>query len=198
MTTSLLDLETPSPGGAFGARINDYERRIADLERAMSVGPRYSSGAGAPGGPGLNGQLYYDNTSDRLYLSDGAGWIIMSESAITTFVPVVTSAVGTITTVGSVSFVYHRRDGWIDWSASIAITTNGTGAGNIIFTLPIAPHASVRAMGTGREDNVTGKLLHVVSNGANVSTFNYDNTYPASSGCLLNLGGIYRMTTKYS
>lgn len=36
MMTSILDVEKPNPDGLFPARINDYERRIGDLERLLS------------------------------------------------------------------------------------------------------------------------------------------------------------------
>lgn len=134
MGSSLLDLESPSPRDSFGARINDYERRISDLERALSVGPRYSSGAGAPTGTGLNGQEYYDNTNDRLYLSDGAGWIIMYEPE-QSYTPTLTNiTLGNGTRVGK----YKRSNGrcqgkiWFQLGSTSAIGTNPT------ISLPVA------------------------------------------------------------
>jgi hypothetical protein len=146
------------------------------------------------------GLRYFATDTLRDWLCDGTGWIIMGEPVQTGFTPTVTPAAGTITTLGAVSFAYHRRDGWLDWNVSIAITTNGTGAGNVQFTLPAASLVISRGIGSGREDNLTGKMLNVVSNAplAGAAIFYYDNTYPGANGCLINAGGSYRMTTRYT
>lgn len=196
---ALISQSPTDPADQFTQRLAAYERRIADLERAGSRGPRYSSGAGAPAGTGTNGQLYYDNTNDRLYLSDGIGWAVLSEPAITTFVPAVTAQTGTITTVGAVAFTYTRSDGWLNWYTSIVITTNGTGATGILFTLPINALTSGQSIGHGMESALTGKTLWVINNSVSQAQVRYaDNIYPGANGAQLLMSGRYRMTTRYS
>lgn len=158
-------------------------------------------GLGPPPGAGGAGQYYYDLSGMRTYRSDGIGWVIMSEPIQTSHTPTVSAGSGTITTVGTRTFAYHREDGWLDWEAFIGITTNGTGAGFIIFTLPIAAVAAGQSiLGTGREILTNGNMLNVQAGtpASNAYVFFYNNTYPASSGCALVMGGRYRMTTRYS
>lgn len=176
------------------ARIDHQHPLSVTLQRKL---PTFGSG-NPPASLISGGKWYWDFTNSRLWRSDSSNWIIMGEITDGAFVPVVTPAAGAITLVGAHTFNYHRSDGWIDWTASIAITTNGTGAGNITITLPVASHANSRAIGAGREDNLTGKMLNVVSNGATASIFYYDNTYPGANGCLLNVGGRYQMISPYS
>lgn len=160
-----------------------------------------TKGAGAPGGTGTAGDWYYDTTAKRAYRSDGAGWIIMSEPVITSFVPTVSAVTGTITTVGTKTFAYQRSNGWLDWEAYIGITTNGTGAGAVLITLPIAYVTLGQSiLGFGREILVTGKMLNVQGGGASTTSASicqYDNIYPASNGSALVVAGHYRMNTPY-
>lgn len=156
----------------------------------------FTSGAGAPGGTGTKGQRYYDTTNDRLYLSDGGGWVITAEPTITTFAPVVTTTAGVITTLGAVSMSYRRNDGWLAWNLSIAITTNGTGAGAVRFTLP--KNAAAAWAACGREVGVSGSQLSVTGAVATADIGTYNNAYPGANGAVLLCSGQYPMTTRYS
>lgn len=156
------------------------------------------SGAGAPGGTGVQGQWYWDTTNKREYLSDGVGWIVMAEPATTTFAPVITSLTGTLTTVGAVTFSYRRHDGWLDWVESITITTNGTGATAIRTTLPIAMNV-LQNIGSGRETGLTGSAVTVTAGTTSAGDiFTYNNAYPGGTGAILQVRGQYQMTTRYS
>lgn len=157
---------------------------------------RTGFGAGAPSGTGKDGWQYYDTTNHRLYQSDGTGWVIMSEPVIASFVPNVASSVGVITTFAA-TYAYHRRDGYCDWEGSIAITNNGTGAGLVSMSTPI--DSAQTAVGMGREILVTGFTLNVSKQAANaVQILNYDNTYPGGTGRNFQMGGTFRMITRYS
>ena len=90
------------------------------------------------------------------------------------------SAVGRFLTMGKTVFV----------NLSITVTTNGTGAGFITASLPLLPRSS--GVLPGRASAVSGKALSgFFSPGSVVSIFNYDNTYPAASGEVLTLNGVY-------
>lgn len=147
---------------------------------------------------GYAGMLIYETDTKRSLLYDGTGWIVMSEPTITSFAPVVTAASGTITTLGTVTFGYERSDGWLTWWCNIAVTTNGTGAGNVLFTLPVLPNPTQIFLGSGRENLLYGYLLFVTLNGSTAVIGNYNNTYPAANGTGLRMSGRYQMTTRYS
>ncbi len=144
----------------------------------------------------LAGRRYFATDTLRDWLCDGTGWIIMSEPTITTHAPNLVANAGTLTTVGAQSFRYSRSCGWVRWGASFAITTNGTGAGSLGFTLPVA--TASRVIGTGREDNLNGHMLNCTGSGTLGGIGKYDNTYPGANGCLLNVGGSYEMASRYT
>jgi hypothetical protein len=103
-----------------------------------------------------------------------------------TWTPVVTSSIGTITTVGTTTGNYTKIGNTVYVTFALNITTNGTGAGYINMSLPFTSPLNTH-VGSGRELNVTGSQLQIQSplNGTNARIRNYNDTYPASSGALL-------------
>lgn len=103
-----------------------------------------------------------------------------------TFTPVVTAAVGSLTTY-SASGSYTKIGRLVTATVKITITTNGTGSSFIIATLPFTNNASLASCGAGRESNSTGNMLQaIVPVSANwVELRKYDNTYPAANGYVL-------------
>jgi hypothetical protein len=84
--------------------------------------------------------------------------------------------------LGTVAAKYRLHGDLVDVTFSIVITTNGTGAGAVQFTLPFT--ATELAFGAGRETVATGVMCNIqavpASNVANVWT--YDNSYPGGNG----------------
>lgn len=155
--------------------------------------------AGPPSGTGVDGETYWDSTAKRAYRSDGVGWIIMGEPTINSFATTISAGAGAFTTLGTVTFSYHRHDGWLDWACTIPIVTNGTASGNVIMTFPIAQSGVPLLVGAGREDVSTGHMLQILGNGVTGGTiYKYDNTYPGGSGFTLRMQGRYQMATRYS
>lgn len=155
------------------------------------------AGAGPPSGVGSNGEQYYDTTNKRLYLSDGVGWCVMSEPYQNFGALSVAPTAGAFGALGAISLNYHRSDGILEYDLSFGLTTNGTGAGVINFTIPVVSFET--HIGNGREVLVTGKTLSVSHNSAGVgSIVNYDNTYPGASGAAYFIHGRYRMLTRYN
>lgn len=107
----------------------------ADAAFTAKYAPR-TSGAGAPSGTGIAGDLYYDTTNKRLYLSDGVGWIIMSEPENTSWVPTWNNV--TLGTGGSKTGRYHRSDGYVDFHILLVLGTGGGFTGTLSFDLPMA------------------------------------------------------------
>lgn len=113
----------------------------------------------------------------------GAAW--------TVYTPVITASGGVITTK-SATGRYKTMGKTVFVEMIITITTNGTGSGSIIATLPATASAFPFIL-AGRENNVTGKMLQGLINAGSstVSVFNYDNTYPAADGYSLIVSGMY-------
>jgi hypothetical protein len=107
----------------------------------------------------------------------------------TPWTPTVTSATGTITTVGAVVGIYTLNAGLCTVQFDVTVTTNGTGASAIVISnLPYAP-ANVPAgsayfsVGAGR-NTTTNKSLSINGSAGlySLTVFNYDGTYPIASG----------------
>lgn len=170
----------------------------ADLAVDSAFSSKYAghtSGAGAPSGTGTNGVWYYDTTNDRLYVSDGGGWIIMAEPNINTHSASPAPTTGAFTGA-STSFNYRRSAGFVDFNMEIDITNNGTGAGSVAFTLPVG--TTQKHIGFGREMAVGGLMLNVyLGTSPSARIVKYDNGYPAATGYLLCVSGHYPMLTRY-
>lgn len=107
-----------------------------------------------------------------------------------TWTPTITAGSGTFTTVSAtgkatkVGNLYLIR-------VVITVTTNGTAASFVRFTLPSA--ATEGTALAGRENGNTGKALaaNCVSGNSVVDVQNYDGTYPAASGSTLYISGVF-------
>ena len=96
--------------------------------------------------------------------------------------PVITSATGTITTVGAVNGAYTKvgRSVTISWDHKI--TTNGTGATAILIGgLPFSAFAVGYGSTASRDYNSTGKtsVFNLVS--SSIRQHFYDNSYPGAN-----------------
>ena len=112
-----------------------------------------------------------------------------------TWTPSVTSTIGTITTLGTVTGKYTKIGNVVTLFTRIDVTLNGTGAGQIkVAGLPYSASTSIAAYsGYGKDRSVTGKMLSVdfVSTMSFFEVTNYDNTYPATTGATLIVTVIY-------
>lgn len=157
-----------------------------------------NAGARPTGASLFAGLRIYQSDIFTELLYDGSNWIRMSEPA-QGFTPTVTSTGGTITTLGSVSLVYARSNGFLDFYGNIAITTSGTATGGLSFTLPVNPSASSGTMmGTARESNITGTQGSVFISGTSGQIVSYSNGWIGGNGYNINFVGRYRMTSRYS
>lgn len=147
----------------------------------------------------LDGVIYWATDTDTLSWCDGTGWIILAEPA-RTYSMAVTSEAGTITAVGTTSFVYRRSNGLLTFHATIAITAAGTAAGGLKATVPVGINAGYPTMvGSGREGNITGKMCQVYGyTTSQLAIYDYANSWPAPSGSNVLFNGCYPMTTRYS
>ena len=106
-----------------------------------------------------------------------------------TFTPVITAETGTITTA-TASMNYAVVERRVIFEVSITITTAGTGAGNIRFSLPVPP-AAVAGI-SGQESAVTGfAVAGTVSTTGLGSVLKYDGTTIIASGRTVRVSGSY-------
>ncbi len=129
---------------------------------------------------------------------DGTANITIADTALSgaawsTYTPTITCQTGTLTTA-SATGRYKQVGKVLFAQITITVTANGTCAGQVVATLPVisANSASIWTM-SGRENAMTGKMLQGIVQG-NASTayiINYDNSYPAASGSLLYISGVY-------
>lgn len=100
-----------------------------------------------------------------------------------TWTPTVTAGAGAITAY-TASGYYTKIGRSVECTATIDITTNGTGADNIVYTLPFTAAAGPNFAGCGRETLATGNMLQAIlgSGGSTATVFTYNNAYPGGTG----------------
>lgn len=107
----------------------------------------------------------------------------------TAYTPLVSSLTGTFTTV-SATGRFKQLGSTVFVEIIITITTNGTAAGNVVASLPIAAVSSGAVL-SGRENAAVGKMLQGLTQSGSIAIWNYDNTYPGADGYQLEVSGIY-------
>ena len=147
------------------------------------VKPGVCTSSTRPASP-YDGQVIYETDTDKALVWDGSAWDILSDmGAWTTWTPTVTAGSGTFTTVSGTGR-YIQIGKTIMGTFSITITTNGTAASDIRFTLPVTQFGGLSAqLGTAFESTSTGAMCQVIglnSTTALIVTYNY--TYPGASG----------------
>jgi len=127
------------------------------------------------------------------YLASGTGEIQTSDYK-RSYTPTITTGAGTITLLGALNCAYSIEGDWITVYYDIIITTNGTGATDLRFTLPFTADISGTAAqitGPGRETAITGittsATVGVSSTFAVITTAT--NTYPGGDGTR-NVGSV--------
>lgn len=128
--------------------------------------------------------------ADRTWDGDqtfSAGLIVGSSdltTAWTTYTPSVASITGSLTAYTVNSAQYKLMGKTLFLSADISITTNGTAATALTIGLPAFKLAKNPAVGSGREDALTGAMLQVwcEAGSGDLNVAKYDNTYGLSDG----------------
>lgn len=99
----------------------------------------------------------------------------------------VSSATGTITTVGTVTSLYQVTGRTLNYVHDVTITTNGTGATSVRVSMPFSP--ATASVFSGRERGITGDSLSATANGTNLDYRFFDGTYPGANGAIMAAGG---------
>lgn len=101
--------------------------------------------------------------------------------------PTVTSGSGTLTTASS-AVVGQSVGNRFDFTATVTITTNGTGATDIRLTLPFNAAETTSIAGW----KLSASLAAAVNTSGVLIITNYDGTYPGADGAVLRISGSYR------
>lgn len=118
------------------------------------------------------------------------------ESAWTAWTPTVSASSGTFTTLGTVTARYKQIGKTVFFYITIPITTNGTAAGFVQATLPIAAANTTTQSAQGRDTGLTGKQLsaRILQNTTTMQVTFYDATYPGANGAAISMSGTYETT----
>lgn len=141
--------------------------------------------------------VYTDSTSKRLCNKDDAGVVSCGASAgsWTAYTPTLTCGSGTLTTASATGA--FKQDGkTVTFRAVANITTNGTCAGRLDLTLPVAASAGLGTQPLSGFSDTTGAVLSaaiVSSSPTKVSIFSATATYPGGSATSSVAGGTYEV-----
>jgi hypothetical protein len=119
--------------------------------------------------------------------SNGSAWYEIGRTGNnwTNFTPTITAGVGTFTSVAG-SGRFFRVGRTIEVRVSIVITTNGTAATDIRFTLPVIASAALAALAGGgaARDDTAGLMCqcYVPASSTLGIITRYDNLYPGATG----------------
>lgn len=186
-----LSSSTPQPTGTAGAAGSGTSASKDDHVHALSAHASTHGSAGSD--PITIAQSQVTGlTSDLAGKFDTPG-------AWTSYTPTVTAASGTFTSV-SATAQWTRVGRMIHVNAAIVITTNGTAAGSVRFTLPVLSGTTPTTgswQGAGREGGVTGSNLSVsVSSSSDIAVVRlYNNNYPGQNGAVLQVSITYQSAT---
>ena len=172
-----------------------------------------TKGSGAPGGTGNPGEWYYDTVAKRAYISDGGGWIIMSEPKQDWN----TSSSFANITGGSPSYVgdYHRSDGYCDFRCSVTFGGTPSSIAGLSVVLPFTPgYVPFSSFSVIHYDNTGGPfvgynassvssavgigLYGAAGSYVNWATLDTTHPFPFGSGDAIEISGRFRMASRYS
>jgi hypothetical protein len=157
-----------------------------------------SGGAGVLGDVPSNMSLRWLNTSTdavegELWMSPTAG-LTVKEPAWQTYTPTVTASTGTITTLGTVSGRYKKLGRTLHVNASATITTNGTGAGQLLITIPSGMFAAANTILTAATSNGDICVGVISASDNNIACYATGFAYPMSDGEKIEVSGTIELT----
>jgi hypothetical protein len=114
----------------------------------------------------------------------------VSSSAWLSFTPVVTPNAGSLTSV-TPSCRYIVLGKLIVFTMNIIITTNGTGSGYLIATVPVSPGVMPSCSFAAIRSNDFASVSCILSAGQ-LLLFKYDGTYPGVDGTTITVSGTYQ------
>lgn len=121
----------------------------------------------------------------------------LADTGWSTYTPTVTSTTGTITTVTNVGSTYKIIGKTCIVRPSFQITNNGTGAGAINVSLPVASattnSTNTQTAGVGANYTSGAVVTFLLTSSTNARMFKYDASYPAVTGDSFALSIVYEI-----
>ena len=129
--------------------------------------------------------LTLPTTSGTVMVGSGVG-------AWTSYTPTVSSLSGSITSYTS-SGQYQTIGKTCIVSLTVTITNAGSGAGQLVATLPITPAARIQCSAAGMECVNTGYMLksYIPASSTSMQITNYNNTTAIAGGSLIIMTIVY-------
>lgn len=175
---------------------------------ASGLRPGVCTSTTRPSAP-YTGQIIYETDTGYLRVWDGSAWDYLSQSqndttnlpisnigaAWTSWTPTISASSGSFTSVTCNQAKYVQINKTVIGRIDISITTNGTAAGSLQWTLPVtgsfAQSGNGDGFGVAREMNTTGNLFYCYPTSTTLARWvRYDNAYGLASG--------YRVTGTFS
>jgi hypothetical protein len=118
----------------------------------------------------------------------------LSDDPWVSYTPTLSVTSGSLTTASATGY-YARRGKILHYKVQIVITTNGTGAGALGFTVPVVAAETDGQNAYGKERAINGKaVMGFLDGGTSICYIqNYDGTYPGINGAVINVGGFYEV-----
>ena len=124
------------------ARPGTFTAAVVTVAEMNALGRVYTSGTRPTGVDLYEGLDIWETDTDRRMEYDGTGWVIMAEPA-QSYTPTLTN--GTLGN-GTLSFSYHRSDGWCDVYGTFTLGTTSAVSGLLGFSLPVAATSTASAV----------------------------------------------------
>jgi len=106
------------------------------------------------------------------------------------FTPAVIASVGTITTLGAITAAYLRHGVLVFYNINIRITTNGTGAGELLVSLPFSNQGPVCILsGRGGASNTVAQVATIALSSNTARVTDYLGAYPGGDGFDVRVSG---------
>lgn len=169
--------------GGYGATLG-AEPYLVFLQNAAAVFAVVANNSSS-GGRGI----FADGTSTNVVFAAN----VDGQQTWAPYTPTFASTSGTITTASATGY-YYLSGKTVFFKVRASITTNGTGADALKFTLPITSKAGqLPANCSGRESATTGAMLSgtVAAGTSSLVVRAYNNGYPGANGAVIDVTGFY-------
>lgn len=184
-------MATTLPYTIMNGQAQDAVPVMANFNALANVGP---AGGGVAAAAGANADITsLTGLTTPLAVAEGGTGDTGTQWSTQTVTP--TPASGTLTTASAVwRFKVIGKTAF--FSMNCLITTNGTGAGNVMVPMPTGWTAKAVNGYGGRETQVTGASLQAQILAATTYMFiqKYDATYPGGNGYNLAFSGVIELT----
>ena len=186
---NLTSLCPVSPAPAYGLTQGIIQFASGENSNIVNITGYNDYGVSVVGTPNATDQV-------RIFVQGAAGYSYSSDFPVAwkSYTPTVTTVTGTITSYTATGrYKVSGKTCFVE--LNIVITNNGTGAGQILTTLPFTS-SNTNYVICGREIVATGVALTgtVNSSSSSLSVCKYDNSYPGGSGYTLTLTGVYEIS----